>query len=82
MAARGRPFVLGCAIATDHVGAGALTRAAERSCARTGQLSLARPDESVGAYVNTANSFFELDIAGLCWHSSNVHYLARNRLQG
>jgi len=57
---------LGCAIATDHAGAGALTRPAEWSSATTGQLALARPDEGVRAYVNTANSFFELDIAGLC----------------
>jgi hypothetical protein len=31
--------------------------------------------------VNRCQSFFELDIAALGWHSSNVHYLARNRLQ-
>src|SRR5713226_8825220 len=38
-----------CVIATEHVGAGALTRPAEHSSARTGKLAPARPEEGVRA---------------------------------
>ena len=40
------------------------------------------PDEGVHAYVDQCHPFFELDAAALSWHSSNVHFPARNLLHG